>query len=314
MYRYGQGSFANFKEGEPIMNRMLFIPVLSLLCPSQAGMVLAASASQVDDFQDGTTQGWTSGSQNPVPPIREADGGPAGNGDGYLKIRSLGGAGAGSKLVAFNRLQWTGDYIATGATALAAQVNNLGTTNLKLRVAFQGVGGTFFVSRDPVPLNPGSGWREAVFPIQETDLTRTDGSGTYGAVLGNVQELRINSSNVPNNLGKGDSIQATLGVDNIRLLGSAGTPFRRGDVTDSGDVDISDIIALLDVLFLGGDPLPCSDAGDSNDDGAIDLGDPIFTLFSIFLMDQNIPDPGPTDCGPDPTGDELPCESQSSCS
>ena len=50
-------------------------------------LVLAAVADVegqilVDDFQDGSAQGWGSGAPNPNPPINVANGGPIGAGDG----------------------------------------------------------------------------------------------------------------------------------------------------------------------------------------------------------------------------------------
>ncbi len=70
----------------------------------------------------------------------------------------------------------------------------------------------------------------------------------------------------------------------------------------------------LVVLFLGeGDP-GCDDACDSNDDGEVDISDPITTLEVLFLGQGSIPLPGSRDCGVDPTQDELSCKrSPKSC-
>ncbi len=290
--------------------RFIFsIQVLVLFWACQPGTVLAVTVNQVDDFQNGTTQAWTTGLPDPNPPTNVADGGPGGSGDGFLKMVSTGSFGAGSRLVAFNKIQWTGNYISIGARAILAYVNNLGATNLNLRVAFLGANGTRFISRTPFSLQAGSGWTEAAFSILEADLVRTAGSGTYSATMGNIAELRINSSASPNH--RGDSIAATLGVDKITLLG---TPFRRGNVTPDTEVNLSDVISTLEALFLNGGPIACSDAADSNDDGAVDMGDVIFTLFALFQIDSVvIPDPGTLECGTDPTGDGLGCEILQSC-
>lgn len=88
----------------------------------------------------------------------------------------------------------------------------------------------------------------------------------------------------------------------------AGT-FRRGHTNDDGRLDISDPIALLGHLFLGGEIAPCPDAADANDDGRVDLSDAIHALGHLFLGGPPPPAPGPDSCGPDPTEDDLgPCE------
>lgn len=84
--------------------------------------------------------------------------------------------------------------------------------------------------------------------------------------------------------------------------------FLRGDCNDDGKVNISDAVFTLGSLFLGeGDP-GCEDACDSNDDGAVDISDAIATLGVLFLGNGIIPLPGMTECGGDPTDDELICE------
>jgi len=89
--------------------------------------------------------------------------------------------------------------------------------------------------------------------------------------------------------------------------------FRRGDANADGAVDITDAIATLGVLFLGGGAVPCSDAADSNDDGALDISDPVSTLSNLFTGGAPIPAPGPVSCGADPTADALDCAPHTSC-
>src|SRR4051794_16073357 len=71
---------------------------------------------QVDTFEDGTTQGWIVNllGQGPPPaaalPTNVPTGGPGGSGDHFLELNSVGGQGAGSRLVALNLdARWTGD-------------------------------------------------------------------------------------------------------------------------------------------------------------------------------------------------------------
>ncbi len=108
-------------------------------------------------------------------------------------------------------------------------------------------------------------------------------------------------------------------------------PFRRGDVDDSGAIDLTDPIFLLQYLFQGG-PAPgcfqaadadgswildltdairllgflflgnpatlvCPDAGDSDDSGELDITDAVYSLNWQFLGGKEIPAPGPFACG-----------------
>ena len=78
----------------------------------------AVTLGQIDDFEDGTTQGWVvgigTGATSPVPPVAVATGGPDGADDGYLLLTSVGGFGAGSRLAVINATQWAGDYTTSG--------------------------------------------------------------------------------------------------------------------------------------------------------------------------------------------------------
>jgi hypothetical protein len=82
--------------------------------------------------------------------------------------------------------------------------------------------------------------------------------------------------------------------------------FRRGDVDANGTPEITDAVRLLGFLFLGEARPPCLDAGDADDTGELDISDPMFILSHLFLGGPAPPAPGPTDCGSDPTADNLP--------
>jgi len=90
-------------------------------------------------------------------------------------------------------------------------------------------------------------------------------------------------------------------------LNAADAPFRRGDTNDDQAVDISDPIVVLNYLFVGINDITCRDAADTNDDGSIDVADAINLLTYIFGGGAPPPDPGPFDCGLDPTDDNLGC-------
>lgn len=89
--------------------------------------------------------------------------------------------------------------------------------------------------------------------------------------------------------------------------------FLRGDANADGNVDLSDPVATLGVLFLGDGFLVCDDAADANDDGALDLSDAVHTLRFLFAGGPGPSVPGPDECGDDPTEDELRCASFPEC-
>lgn len=78
-----------------------------LAIATAASLVLTAIAfagvvtSEIDDFDDGTTEGWV----HPVPTglvVNIADGGPAGAGDNFLQVTSTGTTGPGSRMAVVN--------------------------------------------------------------------------------------------------------------------------------------------------------------------------------------------------------------------
>ena len=96
--------------------------------------------------------------------------------------------------------------------------------------------------------------------------------------------------------------------------------FRRGDVDVDGEILLTDGIFLLRFLFLGGMPPACLDAADTNDsatavpgDSGIDVSDAVFLLNWLFLGFQAPLPPGPTQCGPDPTADNIDCNEFETC-
>lgn len=183
---------------------------LATLCALAAAPALAITVGMVDGFQDGTTQGWIVAAggfgTHPAPPVAVASGGPLGDGDGYLRLQSTGTPGPGGKLVVIAGLQWTGDYTLAGVTGIAMNVNNLGATDLSLRLSLSGA-----YSTNPIVLTAGSGWQQVLFPTAPAALSLA------GSVL-NVSELRLYHSIAAAEANAGDNIAAVLGVDHITAV------------------------------------------------------------------------------------------------
>jgi hypothetical protein len=204
----------------------------------QCGTPQAIVLGQVDDFEDGTRQGWRMGSSSITSShmTNIISGGPAGAGDNYLQISSDGTVNAGGRLTFFNTLQWTGDFSAIGITSIAMDLKNFGATGsepLVIRLAINGgftdpnnlgnvIGGLFATSASVSPIG-GSGWIHAVFSLNPDDLVPVSGKvGLTGndvlASLGNVKQLRILNSSTAD--WSGQPAIAMLGIDNI----TAGVP------------------------------------------------------------------------------------------
>ncbi|HXK22068.1 MAG TPA: hypothetical protein VMS55_05260 [Myxococcota bacterium] len=186
---------------------------IALLVGSAASAAL--TQGQQDDF-NGVKDAWAQGTP--------ALGGPGGGSDGFLLLHADGVTQNG-KLVTFNQLQWAGSYTAAGIEAIGMFLENLGDTDLQMRVVLGNIsapssGGTWFASTVPVSLLAGSGWHFFVFPLGSADLTRTQGTADYATVMNGVVTLRILNSAVPSAFG--DNIVATAGVDRIVALPEPG--------------------------------------------------------------------------------------------
>lgn len=83
--------------------------------------------------------------------------------------------------------------------------------------------------------------------------------------------------------------------------------FRRGDSNGDGTVDLSDGLAILDLLFLGIHRVTCLSAADTDGSEVLDLSDPVFLFSHLFLGGPTPTNPGPEICGIDRSPTALPC-------
>lgn len=176
----------------------------------------AVSLGLTDSFSGGITAGWTSGGGNPNPPTGVASGGPAGAGDGFLRIASSGVPGAGGRLVVFSSAAWAGDYSAAGITGITMDVKNLGATDLNLRLYFENTLTSAF-SQQAIALPAGSGWTPVRFDIQLSAL-----SGAAAATLASAADFRIYSSPVAVGPQGSPFVAAGLGLDNVSAVPEPG--------------------------------------------------------------------------------------------
>jgi hypothetical protein len=195
---------------------------LSIVCLS-AGHASAASIGLIDTFEDGTTDNWLINllgmGNNAFQPINVPSGGPAGVDDNFMLMSSSGLPGPGGRLVALNPAQWAGDYVAAGIRKISMDVNNLGGTDLFLRLLFEDPMGAppeneaFTTS---VFLPAGSGWTQISFLVDPGSLIVEEGSALDA--LQNATILRIFSNPEAEGPDEAEPIAAMLGVDNIEAV------------------------------------------------------------------------------------------------
>jgi len=172
-----------------------------------AGPAWSIAIGQLDTFDADDELGWAAGIANPTPPNA---------GGGILTVTGSGQSGPGGRLTAFNRLQWAGDYITAGVTEISLDLENLGSDQLDIRLAFEesgaapGQGGDWLATISSAPLAVGQSGSFS-FGIEPADL---DGPGVFATLMANAGGLRILSSESLS--AQGERIDGgSLGVDNI---------------------------------------------------------------------------------------------------
>ena len=125
------------------------------------------------------------------------------------------------------------------------------------------------------------------FDVTEWIFDADSGLGSTDLVLA------IETQTIEVSLSDADLV---LEVEVFNLAG--GVVFRRGDVNASGEVTITDALAILEYLFADGEPA-CLAAADVDASGSLGLVDALDLLFYLFL-DGETPPPPHDECGDDP--------------
>lgn len=182
-------------------------------CGMVAGAASAISSTQLNDFEGGTTEGWSHGGPSPNPPFVVNE-----DSNTFLRVVSTGTGGPGSRMAMFNRTgDWLGSYLDAGVTSITFDVRNSGDTALNVRIGMLNTFGQIGVTNDSMVLGVGSGWVSATLDL--TDLTLI-GAPDADSVLQNVFELRFLSVEVP--AYEGDFIAGSMDLDNIRAVPAPG--------------------------------------------------------------------------------------------
>jgi hypothetical protein len=172
---------------------------------------------QTDTFQTNTLQGWTQGANAPPANLTVTTGGPGGAADLAMRIVSQGGAGAGSRFIAFNQTQWVGNYVGNGVNTIEMDIRseaaNAATVNLRLGFRTAGVG---YVSTTPAVLQNDGVWRRVTFSITEAAMTPVGSPGPFATFFSTPQgEMRLFSAASPTTFN-GDQMAVVVMIDNVR--------------------------------------------------------------------------------------------------
>jgi len=113
------------------------------------------------------------------------------------------------------------------------------------------------------------------------DLDQTGGKGSSPSYT-----IMISAGGQSSPIGSGSSTNYKL------MAGYVGATFvQRGDVTADGVIDASDLVYLLNYLFIHGpEPIPL-ETGDVTCDGVVDASDVVYLLNYLFVH-------GPQPCDP----------------
>lgn len=172
---------------------------------------------QLETFDSPT--GWTVGKPtHPSPPSIQPDSGPLGTGDSSLRITSSPGSGPGSRLVALNQSDWTGDYLGAGISSLTMDLRNQSPNTSVIRVAVNGPGGWFVTEGEELEIF--GIWTSVEYELTASSLISAGGTDA-NATLAGVTEIRILHNPNPDFRGAGG--QRTLLVDNIRAVPEPGS-------------------------------------------------------------------------------------------
>ncbi len=262
--------------------RLLRYTVLSgLLLWCSGELASAVEIGHIDTFEQGTA-GWDGN----FPTVVDS-GGPAGNGDAFLQVVATGGNGPGSRLATFNdQPVWIGDYATAGATSIELDIMNMATSSgpLAMRLTLFGPSSrnNRWTSVDSIVVPNDGQWQHLSFPIDSEAITRVGGSRSYDEMLADVVRIMLRHDTDPAS-GTGTSTRATVGIDNIMIVGavSGGSDFN-GD----GVVDVADVNLLLAAVHAGtNDP-----QFDRTADGLVDQNDIIEVITSPQELNTYIGD------------------------
>jgi hypothetical protein len=190
-----------------------------------------------------------------------------------------------------------GSFVATDSLSLAVQPSFVGAGDFGgdggMGLMAAGANGAAVVAKDGLGL-----WTRFV-PLKGTSLPAAigdwSGDGRLDLALSAEGKVSIYVNETPP--------PRSLDTDRNGLPDECESrPFHRGDPNADGKTDLSDAIALLEFLFLGGVTPGCKESADVQNDGLVDVTDAVSILNYLFLNGPRPSSPGApgSECGIDP--------------
>ena len=196
--------------------------VMVLVCACACAGVARGNVivGQIDTFEGNSTENWQVGDAGGTgySPQLLVSGGPRGVGDGFLRVRSNGSPFGGpySRLAVFNDTQWTGSWNG-GFGGIRVDVANLGTNHVTLRLVLMDAQNNTHVSKVPIELPAGSGWKSEIWILDAGAFRSSNGSNLNDA-RANIIEMRFVHHLNDTGGRAGQIIEADIGVDNIEAI------------------------------------------------------------------------------------------------
>lgn len=171
----------------------------------------AITLGQVDTFENGVNQGWSSGTVEP-------GGGPGGSSDAFLQVSSNGSPGNSILSTTNTSSRWTRDYASAGVTAIEADLLNLGAVELDMRLLLMASNYGDFTSTQAFVLPPDGQWHHVRFGLSASDLTWGGAAtGNLNGALHYVDTLILrHQSGAPLGIYQNTPIFSQLGIDNVQ--------------------------------------------------------------------------------------------------
>jgi hypothetical protein len=134
-----------------------------------------------------------------------------------------------------------------------------------------------------------------LFLVALSQLCRADAYRIDKDVInGGIQEISSDAYSVWSSVGQ--SLIGNMQGGEYVLMGgfwSAFTYFVAGDANNDETVDVSDVVYLINYLFISGPPPIALPSGDANCDGKIDISDVVYLINYLFIHG-----PAPVMCDP----------------
>lgn len=204
---------------EDVMHRLRFPLAASLPLAALAVALLIGdtrpgladpTVGHVQEWEDGTTQGWGGGSQVDNP----GTGGVLGETDGFLRVSNTFSSKFGSFSIGS---EYLGDWVAAGITKIEVWLNDVGNDEA-LEIHYStGMSMVNFWQYNVGFIPPEHQWGRFIVDLSSSaNWTQTQGTGTFTAALQNVDRAHFRHDLAPYGPNP-DPIFADLGIDHLVL-------------------------------------------------------------------------------------------------